>query len=183
MSTNSSLYKSFQAAPSLVPLLSLARATLLLTPPGTIRLKTLQERAIFLFRHFRLSFNRRQRIARNDKKFSKICERFLKHNPGRHLPPTLKTLAGIAMSLATSTCVVESESSAEELSPWAKVKRYLLQRKPAKTWAPWPLQSGKASELKIVFWNCNGHHTKEYKRTLLEETAQETKANIIYRFH
>jgi ribonuclease HI len=187
MSINNSLHKSFQAAPSLVPLLSLARATLLLTPPGTIRLKTLQERAIFLFRHFRLSFNRRQRKAKNDNIFSKICVAFLKHHPGRHLSPTLMTLAGIAMSLATSTRIEEltssseeqSEASAPERKPWEKVRRYLLQRKPIKSWCPWPLQSGKASELKIVFWNCNGHHTKEYKRTLLEETAQETKASII----
>ena len=92
MTSNIPLRQPYKMAPSMVPLLSVARAILLLSPPGRITPNLLQKRAIFLFKQFRLRFNRRQQSSKKDKTFSKLCTSFLEHSPGRDISPSLKTL-------------------------------------------------------------------------------------------
>ena len=170
MSSNIALSQPYRTAPSMIPLLSLARATLMLSPPGFITFRLLKERACFFFRQFRLRFNRRQRSSIKDKKFHQLCSKFLEYSPGLKIPPSLKTLAGKAMTAATTNPL--------QADLWKTVQKFLTQRKPRSSRVAWPLQRG-GDPVKILFWNCNGQHTEEHKRTLLTQTHLETKVDII----
>ncbi len=159
----------------MIPLLKLARAILLLRPSNSnpkpaVTARQLEKLAIFLFRHFRLRLNRRQKSAMADKTFSKLCVNYISYHPGRAVSPRIKDLAGKAMQSATSTTFLEDI--------WTSVRIFLLQTKPPRTDVNWPLERGH-KELKILFWNCNGNHTGEHKRTLLNETAKDKNLDII----
>jgi ribonuclease HI len=175
MSINVSYGQPYRAASSMIPLLKLARATLLLRPSNSkpkpaVTARQLEKRAIFLFKHFRLRLNRRQKSSIADKTFSKLCANFISYHPGRALSLHIQDLAGKAMQSATSTTFLQDI--------WTLVITFLLQRKPPRTDVNWPLERGQ-KELKILFWNCNGNHTGEHKRTLLNETAKDKNLDII----
>ncbi len=159
----------------MVPLLKLARATLLLRPSNSrpkpaVTARQLEKRAIFLFQHFRLRLNRRQKSSMKHKTFSKLCTTFISHHSGRALPLHIKHLAGEAMRSATSSTFLEDV--------WKSVRIFLLQSKQPRTHIEWPLERNHKN-VKILFWNCNGNHTGEHKRTLLKETSKERKLDII----
>ena len=170
MTSNIPLRQPYKMAPSMVPLLSVARAILLLSPPGRITPNLLQKRAIFLFKQFRLRFNRRQQSSKKDKTFSKLCTSFLEHSPGRDISPSLKTLAGQAMSAAITDPL--------QIILWTSIRAFLTKRQPRTSHVPWPLPRARDT-IKILFWNCNGRHTEDHKRTLLIQTQKETRVDII----
>ena len=170
------------------PIVAVAHASLVIQqrtgriktcPAPTISAGALAIRIRFLVVKFRIHIHRRYRNSTRSGHLRKLCSSFLLSNP-----PTTK--------ICRQICTVAKEALSAAFCypdrikmPWWRVRNYLrkstLKQKECPSIPPWPLTSkpNKINEVSILFWNTNGNHLTEHKRTLLHQTAEELKLDII----
>ena len=169
------------------PVVAVAHASLviqLLRKAGTrlnlnISPRELEDRTRFFLVRFRIHINRRYENSQKSGHLRKLCSSFLLLNP-----PSTK--------ISRHICTVAKEAlSAARCFPdrikmsWWRVRNYLckstLKQKECPSIPPWPLTNkpNKLNEVRLLFWNTNGNHHTEHKRTLLNQTAEELKLDII----
>ena len=141
-----------------------------------IKAPHLHRRVQFFLRQFRISIHRRILCSRKSRHLRKLCQKFLQNHPPAS-PVSYKLLkrASNALEAAIQFPIIDDA--------WHEARSFLC-RTTAKLdpAIPWPLPSAhphKASDVSILFWNCNGQHAKEHKRTLLMETSKELRADVV----
>jgi hypothetical protein len=192
----SSLHPIPEAIPSLPPyrplrqiqpVVAVARASLVIQrlQKSNTRLnliispRELENRTRFLLVRFRIHINRRYENSQKSGHLRKLCSSFLALNPP-------------ATKISRQLCLVVKEAlSAAPHFPdylkmsWWRVRNFLckstLKQKECPPLPPWPLPSkpAKLNEVRILFWNTNGNHLTEHKRTLLSQTSEELKLDVI----
>jgi hypothetical protein len=169
-------------------ILSIARASLLtvrrknkdlnIESRSNITASILYRRVNLLLKSFRIHIQRRMRASRRSKHLRRLCKAFLDHNPTT--TPIKRSL------LRTSSQILKHALRYPHITVdenWHKCRAML--HKPAKRTpeeVPPPLQKKsrqRPGDVSILFWNANGQHNKEHKRTLLHETSRDLKLDII----
>ena len=177
-------YRSFRLIQTVV---AVAHASLIIQRLGNAKFRLnlnispreLEDRTRFLLVRFRLHINRRYENSQKSRHLRKLCSSFLLLNP-------------LATKICRQVCTVAKEAlSAASGFPdciklsWWRVRNYLckstLKQKECPSIPSWPLANKphKLNEVRILFWNTNGNHLTEHKRTLLNQTAEELKLDII----
>ena len=170
----------------LQPLLTIAHASLLIQRlrktstrlQPTITPRQLEDRVRFFLVRFRIHINRRYRDSQRSKHLRALCSGFIAlHPPSSKISRSVCKVAKEALLAAPNFPAINQA--------WWRVRNSIcksnLNQKECAPGAPWPLPSNpsKSQDINILFWNVNGGHLLEHKRTLLSQTSEELKLDII----
>ena len=134
----------------------------------------LYRRVRYLLAQFKIHMHRRTRSSKKSQHLRKLCARYLTLHQQEKLQRKLLRTAKATLAAAIAYPVIDDT--------WRRCRLFLCKPKPKREDAPstlWPLAPAKKAEVSILFWNCNGGHKKEPKRTLISETTRELKTDII----
>lgn len=130
----------------------------------------LYRRVKYLLAHLRIRINRRIRNSKKSGHLRKLCSQYIAL-PQQDTRRKTFRIASQAMEAATSYPVIGDA--------WHKSRKHMCKPCFKKLTLPIPTTAPSASSMSIFFWNCNGGYNKDPKRTLIRETAQELKADIV----
>ena len=169
-------------------ILAIARASLVVTKRknkelniesrSNITASILCNRVELFLKSFRIRISRRIRTSRNTGYLRKLCKSFLDYNPPT--TPIKRSLLLISSEILTHALRHPNITIDENWHNCRTKFNNLSKRTPIET--PPPLKKTlrpRQGDVSILFWNANGQHTKEHKRTLLLETSRDLKLDII----
>ena len=177
---------NFRALRLMQPILALAHASLVmdkLQKSGSrqdpkVTSRCLHDRVCFFLLRFRISIHRRIRNSLASGHMRKLCHSFLALNqPCTKIPRAICKLAKAAVAASLKPLAFTMS--------WWLVRNYIctVNTQPTQhaTHTAWPLKpnSTKQYGISILFWNVNGHHQLEHKRTLISQTSEELKVDVI----
>ena len=134
----------------------------------------LYRRVRYFLAQFKIHMNRRIRSSKKSQHLRKLCTRYLTLHQKEKLQRKLLRTAKETLAAAIAYPAIDDT--------WRRCRLFLCKSVPKREAAPstpWPFAPAKKAEVSILFWNCNGGHKKEPKRTLISEMSRELKTDII----
>ena len=175
---------SFMSLKRIQPVLAIARASLVLQhrkdvasnaeARTNITASILCRRVNLLLTSFRIRIHRRIRSSRNSSHLLKLCKAFLDNNSTAIISRRLLRTSSEILTYALRYPNITIDDK------WHTCRVTFTRRQratPVET--PPPLQQQRPANVSILFWNVNGQHIKEPKRTLLLETSRELHLDVI----